>query len=470
LLTNYITTPSENAPALFDRFSQWLKESVTVKLAAIGFLVLILLIPTVWVLNLMEERQQRAESVMDEVASRWSGSQTLSGPILVVPYREVTRQADPSKTIEIIRLAFFLPDVLTISGTVLPQTLHRGIFDVVVYQSDLTLKDSFLRPDVRALGLAEEQMLWTKAYLISNISDLRGIHQHPPVLTNGSRHLLPEPVQDVGLRPMMLQPAYPSEAEVTQGRSATGIMALLNWQGPEDFIPDVEMKIYLKGSHFLYFIPSGKTTKVTLSGPWSDPSFDGAFLPDEREVTAGAFSASWNILHFNRPIPQQWKGNDAILRGSEFGLKLLVPVDAYQKSIRTAKYGILIILLTFVALLLVEITQQVRIHPFQYILIGAALVIFYTLLLSLSEQVGYTIAYWVSAIATVTLITAYSSSFFSHRRLMILLGTLLMVFYSFIFVVTLLQDYALLIGSVGMFLTVGALMYVSRKIEWYRNG
>lgn len=121
-------------------------------------------------------------------------------------------------------------------------------------------------------------------------------------------------------------------------------------------------------------------------------------------------------------------------------------------------------------LLLVEITQQVRIHPFQYILIGAALVIFYTLLLSLSEQVGYTIAYWVSAIATVTLITAYSSSFFFHRRLMILLGTLLMVFYSFIFVVTLLQDYALLIGSVGMFLTVGALMYVSRKIEWYRNG
>lgn len=154
-----MTTPSENAPALFDRFSQWLKESVTVKLAAIGFLVLILLIPTVWVLNLMEERQQRAESVMDEVASRWLGSHTLSGPILVVPYREVTRQADPSKTTEIIRLAFFLPDVLTISGTVLPQTLHRGIFDVVVYQSDLTLKASFLRPDVRALGLAEEQML-----------------------------------------------------------------------------------------------------------------------------------------------------------------------------------------------------------------------------------------------------------------------------------------------------------------------
>ena len=217
------------------------------------------------------------------------------------------------------------------------------------------------------------------------------------------------------------------------------------------------------------FVPVGKTTTVKLDGQWSDPSFDGEFLPAAREISEEGFSASWKVLHFNRPFAQQWTDNNQELSGADFGVKLLIPVDQYQKSIRTSKYGVLIILLTFIALFLVEITQKVRIHPFQYILIGAALIIYYTLLLSVSEHVGYNLAYVVSSIATVTLISAYATTFLPNKGLIILFSLLLVIFYSFIFIIILQQDFSLLLGSIGLFVIIGLLMYFSRRISWYRQ-
>jgi inner membrane protein len=173
------------------------------------------------------------------------------------------------------------------------------------------------------------------------------------------------------------------------------------------------------------------------------------------------------VLHFNRPFSQQWTNKNQSLSGWDFGVKLLVPVDQYQKSIRTSKYGILVILLTFISLLLVEITQKLRIHPFQYILIGAALTIYYTLLLSFSEHLGYNTAYLIASVATVVLISAYATTFLSNIRLVVLVSMLLVLFYSFIFVIILQQELSLLLGSVGLFIIIGMLMYFSRKVKWY---
>jgi inner membrane protein len=155
------------------------------------------------------------------------------------------------------------------------------------------------------------------------------------------------------------------------------------------------------------------------------------------------------------------------LSGSEFGVRLLIPADQYQKSIRTAKYGALIIILAFTALFLVEITTKIRIHPFQYILIGVALIIYYTLLLSLSEQVGYNIAYGISSVATIFLVSFYASSFLKKKSILFLFTTLMTFFYAFIFVIIQAQDYSLLIGSIGLFIIIGLLMYFSRNIKWY---
>jgi inner membrane protein len=466
------TTPT--VPNLLERFNNWLQESVMIKLFSIGFLVLILLIPAAWISELIYERQSRANSVMDEVADKWSGQQSISGPVLVIPFRHqdiIDRGKDGKEIHERIENAYFLPEQLTIGGTVTPETLNRGIFDAVVYESSLQIKSTFSKPDFKRLNVAPEMILWKDAYMVCGISDLRGISANPAFLV-GNEKLVAEPSNHIGIVVNTTSAVafdaneYDRDTKETSS-SSKGITAKLNWESAENFNGDVQMKLDLKGSKRLDFVPTGKTTEVKLSGKWKDPSFDGVFIPIDRTITDAGFDATWKVLHFNRPFAQQWISNNQTLSGADFGVKLLVPVDQYQKSTRTAKYGILVILLTFIALFLVEITNKIRIHPFQYILVGAALIIYYTLLLSLSEHFGYNIAYVIASFATVGLVSLYSKTFLQDYKLVILFTLLLMVFYSFIFVITVQQDYALLIGSIGLFTIVGTLMYFSRKIQWY---
>ncbi len=456
---------------LFERFNRWIEESITIKLMSIGFLVLLLLIPASWIEGLITEREARAESVMKEVASKWSGSQTLSGPVLVIPYlthEKIDRGKDGIEIIERKEKYFFLPEALSITGEVKPMPLKRGLFDAVVYSSKLNIQADFKKPDFGKLNIADEHILWKDAYMMLSLADLRGISDNLAFTVGGSvKTTEPSNSLDVSvLASPVLHPAgyYNSDREP----SNTGVIARLDWLNADDFQGKTSVQLGLKGSERLNFIPTGKTTDVSVTGKWNNPSFDGEFLPETREVTDSTFAALWKILHYNRPFAQQWNKANQTLSGSDFGVKLIVPVDQYQKSIRTAKYGVLIIILTFMALFLVEITRKVRIHPFQYILIGTALIIYYTLLLSISEQIGYNLAYGIASLCTVLLISLYSISFLKSRGLVALFTTLLVIFYTFIFVIIQQQDFSLLIGSVGLFLIVGALMYFSRKVSWYK--
>lgn len=458
---------------LFERFNRWIQESIMIKLLSIGFLILILLIPTNWIQDMIMERQQRAGEVIQEVADKWSGSQTISGPVMVIPYRkqEILDHGKEGKEIrEHVEKAFFLPEQLDINGTVDPEILNRGIFDAVVYESSLQIKSTFSKPDFKTLDIPEDMILWNGAYMIFGITDLRGISDNP-TFTVAGQAFKPEPSNNIGVS--VRSSAKENTPHVYEERkntaSSNGIITKLDWENADSFNGIVSIKLNLKGNRRLDFVPVGKTTTVKLQGPWSDPSFDGEFLPATREISERGFSASWKILHFNRPFSQQWTDNNQELSGADFGVRLLIPVDQYQKSMRTSKYGVLIILLTFIALFLVEITQKLRIHPFQYILIGAALIIYYTLLLSFSEHVGYNISYIISSMATVILISLYATTFLRSKRLSILFSLLLIIFYSFIFVIILQQDFSLLLGSMGLFLIVSLLMYFSRKINWYRE-
>ncbi|MEJ0056614.1 MAG: cell envelope integrity protein CreD [Bacteroidota bacterium] len=271
------------------------------------------------------------------------------------------------------------------------------MFDVAVYESTLSVNAEFTRPDFSVLEVPSESIQWKDAYMTFSISDLRGISADPDFI--------------VGNAAKKTEPYQTRVEDGTTSYSSSGIIAKLGWQSPDDFNGSTSVKLNLKGSQRLSFLPTGKTTTVKIAGPWGSPSFDGEFLPEHREVNEKQFSADWKILHYNRPFSQQWTNSDRQPSGYEIGVSLLVPVDQYQKSIRTSKYGVLIIILTFVALFLVEITKKIRIHPFQYILIGVALIIYYTLLLSLSEQIGYNAAYWVASLSTAGLISFYSASF-----------------------------------------------------------
>ncbi len=455
---------------IIDRVNNWFRESVTIKLASIGFLVLILLIPSSWITDLMQERQLRAMEVIDEVSEKWSGPQLVAGPILCIPYlrdQVVNKGNGVTEVTKVKDYAFFLPEELNTDGTIKPQVRSRGLFDAVVYESILDSKATFSQPDFSALQIQPEQVIWKEARLLFGISDLRGINETPELLMGG-KALGTEPTNDLGV----VFDGTPRRADLNDENSpivSNGIICRLGWKSAEDFQPAVAWKLSLKGSTQLFTVPLGKNTQMHLKGPWADPSFDGEFLPEQRTLTEISFDANWKILHFNRPFSQQWSGKNKSLAGSNFGVRLLMPVDQYQKSMRTAKYGVLIVILSFLALFMVEVMKKIRIHPFQYILVGAALIIYYTLLLSLSEQLGYVTAYLLASVATIGLIAAYASTFFRNRQMTMLYGGLMTFFYAFVFVIIQMQDYSLLLGSLGLFLVVAGIMYASRNIKWYAD-
>lgn len=465
-----------NTPTnLLERLNNWIKESITIKLISIGFLILILMIPSSWVESLIIERQTRAESVVKEISDKWSGEQTISGPILIIPFIKREKIDKGKSGIEIREWrekAFFLPEKLKVDGKVNPQILHRGIFEAAVYESTVLMQSSFAKPDFVKLNVDEKDILWKESYLVLGINDLRGINKNP-TFKAGTVDLLSEPSNQIGISTQFnkeVKDGFQDEGLASYKKPehiTSGITAILSWQQAKDFAGDISVSLGLKGSTLLYFVPSGKTTQVNLSGDWPNPSFTGNFSPSSREVTEKSFKAQWNILHYNRPFAQQWIGEGQTLQGADFGVKLLIPVGQYQKSMRTAKYGELIILLTFIALFMVEIMRKIRIHPFQYILVGAALIIYYSLLLSFSEHFGFDAAYLISSIATVVLISFYSISFLNTRRLSMIFCALLTFFYVFIFVIIQMQDYSLLIGSVGLFMIISAVMYFSKNIRWY---
>ncbi|HEY9049571.1 MAG TPA: cell envelope integrity protein CreD [Ohtaekwangia sp.] len=463
---------------VFERISAWFRDSIVIKLFAIGLLILILLIPQVWLESIMHERQYRASSVVDEITSKWSGAQTLAGPVLVIPFtnrEKIDKGKDGIEIREWTQDAYFLPEQLTIDGTVNPEIRHRGLFDAAVYKSTMQLQTTFQRPNFKKLNIDEKDVHWNEAHLVLCISDLRGISENPSFKLD-TISLPSEPSNQIGFGvrtpPHTAASSYDDNYSITSTASTTsktGIIATLPWQTAADFTGKISTQISLKGSTSLNFIPTGKTTEVVLQGPWSSPSFNGEFLPVSNSIDEKGFTANWKVLHYNRPFAQEWTGTEQEFSGSAFGAELLIPVDQYQKSIRTAKYGVLIILLTFISLFLVEIIKKIRIHAFQYLLIGVALIIYYTLLLSLSEHIGYNLAYLAASTATVVLISLYSLSFLKRTSLVMFFGAILSFFYGFIFVIIQMQDYSLLIGSIGLFMVIALVMYFSRNIKWYKE-
>ena len=240
----------------------------------------------------------------------------------------------------------------------------------------------------------------------------------------------------------------------------------------QEITPDQEMSfschLNLNGSSGLHFIPVGKTTKVNVSGDWNAPSYTGNFSPEHNPATAG-FDANWSVLRFNRSIPDFWIDakvdhfSDAV-----FGVNLVNTVDHYQQSMRSAKYAFMFIMLTFVVFFFVELLTKKRIHPIQYLLVGIALILFYSLLLSISEQLNFGIAYLIASISTISLITIYAHSIFKNKTHTGVLSFMLCLLYIFLYVVLQLEDIALLIGSIGLFVILAVIMYFSRKVAWYK--
>ncbi|HEX5759704.1 MAG TPA: cell envelope integrity protein CreD [Thermoanaerobaculia bacterium] len=431
-------------------------DSLAVKLLTIGFLILLLLIPLMMVRSLVAERQGRSATAAAEVAASWGGEQTLGGPVLTVPYR-VRWQDSEGKTVETIQRAHFLPERLGVEGELRPERRRRGIFETVVYRAELRLAGVFRRPDLAGWEVAAPDVLWEKAAVSLGVPDPRGIRQGL-VLRWGERELPLEPGSgDAGLWRSGVRTVVPGLGESAAGAAIPFSLAL-----------------GLNGSGRLSVLPFGKETVVRLRSSWPHPSFAGAFLPEARTVTDRGFDAVWRVSWFGRSYPQQWRASDAESLASEravaesaFGVELFLPADGYQKTERSLKYGILFIALTFLAFFLCETFNPFAVHAVQYLLIGFALCLFYLLLLSLSEVLPFGTAYALAAAATVLLIGAYGAAALRGWRRGGLVAGVLALLYGYLWGLLRAEDRSLLLGSVGLFLILALVMYLTRRIDWH---
>jgi inner membrane protein len=430
-------------------------QSPILRAAAIGILILVLLIPLTVVGGLVSERESTRNAVEMEVAEKWGGSQSLIGPILSIPYRY--RIQGPNREVIVqTGQARFLPSSLEIEGEVRPEIRYRGIYEVALYEVGLAFSGEFERPDLGRFKIAPEDVLWDEAVLLVGIPDLRGI-KGAIAARWGEESASFEP------------------GTAGAGICASGIHARvprLDRHAPGDRIP-FSFELRLNGSRELRFSPLGRETRLSLASSWPSPSFSGQFLPDTREVTPQGFSANWNISYLTRPFPQEWRDHEVaaeLLTQWTAGVNLFRPVDSYAKTSRTTKYGILFLFMTFAVYFLFEILGRIRIHPFQYLLVGFALCLFYLLLLSLSEHLGFGRSYLVASAAIVGLISAYSGSVLRSLSRAAAIGAGLAGLYGYLYVLLQLEDYALLLGSLGLFALLAAAMALTRKVDWYAVG
>ncbi|MBT31727.1 MAG: cell envelope integrity protein CreD [Thalassobius sp.] len=435
-----------DSPGFFERLNNWIRNSVMVKLISMAILILLLLIPANMVESLIREREYRRLDVINEISGTWGNDQTLTSAVLTVPY-EIYFTNDKKEVVTQTSYAHFLPENLQIKGEISPEKRYRSLYEVVVYVASLNVEGNFKNIDFSEWNIRPEDILWDKAYLSIGITDMRGIQEKILLQWNDTT--------------LSLNPGIESNDVIESGVS---VKVPVNAASTN---LDFSYSLTLNGSKTLSFIPLGEETNVSLISTWSDPSFMGAFIPDEKTINESGFTADWNVLHLNRNYPQKWRGESFRINPSSFGVNLLVPVDHYQKSTRSAKYAVMFIALTFLIFFFVEILNRKRIHPIQYILVGLALCIFYTILVALSEHISFNMAYIASAIAVIALISLYASSFFKSTKLTLLCTLVLVILYGFLFTLLQLQDYALLLGSFGLFVTLAIVMYLSRNINWY---
>lgn len=469
------------------KMSQWMRESSAFKLFVIGFLILLLFISLGMVDSLVSERGYNKDRVANEIYSTWGEAQTLQGPILTIPYYSYywnyynEKVGDSNQTItkkelkKRMEYAHFLPSKLTITANVSPSIRYRSIYEAVVYNAKFNIQGTFEKPDLSQWQIESKDVLYHLATFSLGISDLRGVEERIAIDFDGRREFFTPGIKSTQISTVI----------------KSGVNLGVNFDSTKSSVDFSIDNLKLRGSQSITFLPYGKESVVSMKSNWANPSFNGDFLPTSRNITPNGFDAKWKVIDLNSGYPQSFQGSDISrlkkykyssnndhnyyrkyndskkFLESSFGVEFMVPVDYYKKSDRSIKYGVLIIILTFITFFFVEIFLNRAIHPFQYILVGFGLVLFFALLISISEHLGFDKAYLISAFATISAITLYSISVFRNQKSVVALFSVMAIFYSFVYLLLQMQDYALVIGTLMLFITLSTIMYISRNIDWY---
>ncbi|MBI5883725.1 MAG: cell envelope integrity protein CreD [Elusimicrobia bacterium] len=436
-----------------------ISQQVALKIGSVFAIALVLLIPLSMIQSTLEERLSRRNEAVADITSSWGKEQVLVGPILVIPYRHTYKSFKDTvikgeiKKTEVLETAtaraWFLPDELKVEGDIQPEKLHRGIYEAVVYRGRLKLSGHFSPPDFQALKIDGTQVLWDDAVVAVGVTDLRGTGEALQIF--------------FGDKPFRMAPGTGLDGLAMGVRAPIGSLSKSLLGRP------FSLDMGFKGSGGINFAPVGIQNSIKLGSPWPDPSFKGQFLPAERSVTPQGFNALWKVSYYGRSYPQSSGAGypSEQVQGSLFGVSFYNAVDSYRKVERAIKYGILFLTLVFAVFFLFETLASLRIHPVQYVLVGAAMCLFYLALLSLSEFMSFGGSYFVACAAAILVITLYSRAVLHSGAKTLVIGAELCAIYGFLYVALQLQDYSLLLGTVGLFAVLSAIMYATRDLDWY---
>ncbi|MEM7282873.1 MAG: cell envelope integrity protein CreD [Pseudomonadota bacterium] len=436
--------------------------SLIIKIGLLAVVGLLLLIPLEMIFGVVSERSSYRLQVEREIAQSWTGTQILSGPILVLPYEVEYDVEFWDKNLEEYvtqkksqwEEAYIVPEMLTIDSSVATEKRWRGLYGVPVYTGEFSLigqidPNTFLEVSSSVEGFKTSGT----PSLSIHVQDVRGIGLNPKLIWQG---------ETLGF-----------ESGTTLNHLPSGIHAVLPELGStQGQAIKFEISMELRGSRQLMLVPTGENSRVTVSSPWPHPSFTGKFLPTQHQIDSDGFFAEWQVSSFSTSLKQTvdtcLNSGCRSLLDTAFGIGFIDTVDIYQQVTRATKYGVLFILLTFVVFFLTEVFVASPLHPIHYGLVGFALTVFFLLLLSLSEHIGFGLAYGISALACVGLLSFYMRGVLQSRAHAVLYSVGLIFLYLTLYVILQAEDFALLMGSVLLFIVLSTVMIITRKVDWYR--
>jgi inner membrane protein len=448
------------ASSLTDAISRFTR-SPGFKFFLVALLILLLTIPLALVWFVVSEREGRSHAVKQELAQLFGGEQRIIGPLLIVPYSVRLARLQNDKTIEETeeRYAIFLPDSFNAEGDARSEKRRRSIYDFTLYTARLKLSGRFPAPDIRLVDPDAANIRWRDAFLSLALGDVTGLKQATPVRLDGGRTIAFEP--SVGLpnntMPGLNARLYPADSAIDQPPAAF----------------DFETELTFNGSSALTIAPLGRETAIKLTSDWPHPSFTGAFLPDEREINAEGFTASWRIPHLARSVPQSWRIAAGLapsvhntLWATLSGVNFYIPIDYYDLVNRAAKYGLMFLAVAFFGVLVLELTSRRRVHAVQYVFVGLAMILFYILLLSLSEHIGFTLAYLAASAATGGMLSLYVGKSLQSAAKGGIMLTIFLILYGLLYLILRLEDYALLAGAIAGFVMLTVTMFATLRVNW----
>jgi len=441
-------------------------EGYTFKILFLVFLILMLLIPVKMVDGLIEERSKTASAAEDGIMEAWGSELIAAGPIIAIPgvrIEEVRSVSNGSEKINIVQKPFTLiitPQKLNIGTNFKTEIRKRGIFSVPLFYGDLAISGTFDPAQAFSSLLPNEKIALNKAELIIPLSNQKGIRKIDQAAWNynGSEaNLFFQPGNN-----LIFSGLYYVD------KVGSGIHAVLP-EFTDEAKANFNIVITIHGGRLVRFLPLGYDTHADITADWPSPSFQGSFLPGNSNIKDSGFDAVWDINYLSRDIPLYWKTDDVSRNYSKvlFGVDFFRAIDTYSLNTRAVKYAILFLIIPFMTLFLFEVFTKKRIHPVPYLLSGIANIIFYLLLLSLSEQIEFYLAYSIAALAIVVMLTLYSRALLPSWNKSWYMGVVIAVSYVLLYAVLTAESYALLVGSVWAFIVVALVMFLTRKLDWY---